>query len=200
MNSEVLLNNIKREFKDITLDNAYTLPEEDYADTSYWYFDKVRTDLNLTEEEWIKQETNFINTSGWYPEDRQAALNAINGKSKMFNRYSNPLDIPFRYLDIYSTGFSFLKPKAYLFYTPSTMIYVLNDSYGINSASFLSWLNRLSCANNYELVSELLKYFTKQQISILVSFLLYISDSTNRDLYKNLIFKCLQYLKLDNLT
>ncbi|MFI8143550.1 hypothetical protein [Acinetobacter sp. ABJ_C5_2] len=48
MNIDTLKNQIEFEFKNVTLGYAYTLPEEDYADTSYWYFDKQHSDSNLT--------------------------------------------------------------------------------------------------------------------------------------------------------
>ncbi|OTG66800.1 hypothetical protein B9T28_05320 [Acinetobacter silvestris] len=197
MNTEILSRKIKLEFQNVTLGDAYTLPEEDYADTSYWYFDKRRTDLNLTEEEWAKQEIHLIDTSGWLPEERQEAIQAITEKRKMSNRFSNPLEIPFIYLDRYSTGFSYLKPKAYLFYTPAIIVYILSDSEGLNSASFSSWLFRLSWANSYELITVLLKYFSKIQVDILIDFLRYIASINSIDINnKDRIKECLDNIKL----
>lgn len=196
MNKETLLKKIKLEFQNVSLGDAYTLPEEDYADTSYWYFDKRRTNLNLTEEEWANQEIHLIDTNGWLPEDRQEAIQAIKEKRKMSNRFSNPLDIPFIYLDRYSTGFSYLKPKAYLFYTPAIMIYVLCDSEGFNSASFKAWLFRLSWANSYELITKLLKHFSKIQVDILIYFLRYVASINSIDINKERIKECLDNIKL----
>ena len=48
MNIYTLKKKITLEYKNVTLRDAYTLPEEDYADTSYWYFDKQHPDSNLT--------------------------------------------------------------------------------------------------------------------------------------------------------
>lgn len=174
MSNENLLQKIRTAFQDVTLGEAYTLPEEDYADTSYWYFDKTRTNLNLTEEEWTKQEINCLEIRGWFPEDRQEAIYGMITKTKMTNRYTNPLEIPSIYLNRYFTGFSYLKPKAYLFYTPSVMIYVLSESDALNSLAFSWWLSRLSWADSPELVVELLKYFDEKQINILIDFLHHI--------------------------
>lgn len=193
METNSLLRQIKREFKNVTLGDAYTLLEEDYADTSYWYFDKRRTDLNLTEEEWIKQEIHFIDTSGWFPEDRQEAIQAIKEKRKMSNRYSDPLNIPSIYLDRYSTGFSFIEPQAYLFYTPAIMIHILIKPENLYSSSFQSWLFRLSWANSYESISQLLKYFSKTQVEILINFLTFIL-SMNTD--NSRVKECLENIKL----
>lgn len=195
MNTENLLQQIKLEFKNVSLDDNYTLPEEDYADTSRWHFDKRRIDLNLTEEEWANQEIHFIDTSGWLLEERQEAINAIKEKRRMSNRYPNPLEIPSIYLERYSSGFGYLTPKAYLFYTPATMIYALNDANGIDSESFRSWLRRLSWANNHELITELLKFFSKNQISILHNFLLHMSNKTPSELINNLMNKCLENIR-----
>ncbi len=38
MNIDTLKNQIEFEFKNVTLGDAYTLPEEDYVDTILWYF------------------------------------------------------------------------------------------------------------------------------------------------------------------
>ncbi|RZK47849.1 MAG: hypothetical protein EOO99_12120 [Pedobacter sp.] len=166
MNTESLLRQIEVEFKNVTLGDDYTLPEEDYADTSYWYFDKRRPDLNLTEEEWANQEIQFFETSGWLTEDHEEAIQAIKEKRKMFNKYSNPFDIPILYLNSYATGFSYLKPQGYLFYTPAIMNCVLNDpelnrdeKYPniLYSNSFHSWVFRLRRANNPESIASLLK-------------------------------------------
>ncbi|WP_224964147.1 DUF6714 family protein [Acinetobacter guillouiae] len=184
MSLETLFNQIKLEFQDVTLGDAYTLPEEDYADTSYWHFDKPHTDLNLTEEEWINQEIHFIDTGSWLPEDRQEAINAIKEKRRMLNRYNDPFEIPCVYLERCATGFSFLVPQAYLFYTPAIMNCVLNDADFNNnvkdpnilfSNSFSSWSSRLKRANSYMLISELLAYFSKRQIELLIDFLTHIS-------------------------
>lgn len=177
INIEILLKQIDQDFADVTLGNNYTLPEEDYADTSYWYFDKRRPDLNLIEDEWIDQEIRFFETCSWLSADQEEAIKAIKEKRKMFNRFSNPLDIPVLYLNSYPTGFSYLKPQAYLFYTPAIMKYVLSDPDAFYSNSFSWWLYRLRDANSSESISELLKYFSEVQIEVLRNFLVYVSDS-----------------------
>lgn len=193
MNVESLLSQITLEFKKVSLGNDYTLPEEDYADTSYWHFDKRRPDLNLTEDEWIDQEIRFFETCGWLTVDKEEAIQAIKEKRKMSNRFENPLDIPALYLNSYSTGFSYLKPQAYLYYTPAIMKFTLSNPEAFYSNSFTSWLYRLVRADTHELISELLKSFSKEQIGVLREFLVYISDSfvENSD-----VKKCLDNLKL----
>ena len=198
MNTENLLQQIKLEFSNVSLGDNYTLPEEDYADTSRWHFDKTRVDLNLTEQEWADQEIHLINTSGWLPEERQEAINAIKEKRRMLNRYPNPIEIPSIYLDRYATGFGYLTPKAYLFYTPAIMIYILSDSKGCDSVSFTSWLNRLSWANNYELITDLLKYFDNAQVCILIDFLMSISRKTDMNFDSTKIEICLNNMTLLN--
>lgn len=175
MNIDTLKNQIEFEFKNVTLGNAYTLPEEDYADTSYWYFDKRRTDLNLTEEEWVKQELFLLETGNWFREDFKEAVNAIKEKRKMNNRYNNPFEIPVSYLDNYHTGFGFLEPQGFLFYTPAIMSSVLKDTEVLSSLSFFSWFYRLRSLNTFEEISKLLNCFTKAQIEVLKDFLLFIS-------------------------
>ncbi|USA45197.1 hypothetical protein NDN11_10695 [Acinetobacter sp. C26M] len=177
INAETLLEQIEVKFKNITLGNNYTLAEEDYADTSYWYFDETQPDSNLTEEEWAKQEIRFFETCGWLSVDQEEAIQAIKEKRKMANRFSNPLDIPVLYLNCYSTGYSYLKPQAYLFYTPTIMKYFLSDTEIFYSNSFTSWLNRLIWADTSENVTELLQCFSKDQVLILKEFLLYAEQS-----------------------
>lgn len=176
MNIDTLKNQIEFEFKNVTLGDAYTLPEEDYADTSYWYFDKRRTNLNLTEEEWVKQELFLLETGNWFREDFKEAVNAIKEKRKMNNRYSNPFEIPVSYLDNYHTGFGFLKPQGFLFYTPAIMSSVLKDTEVLSSPSFFSWFYRLRSLNTFEEISKLLNCFTKAQIEVLKDFLLFTSN------------------------
>lgn len=48
MDIETLKKQIEQEYKGVTLGDNYTLAEEDYADTSYWYFDKQHSGSNLT--------------------------------------------------------------------------------------------------------------------------------------------------------
>jgi len=175
MNIDTLKNQIEFEFKNVTLGDAYTLPEEDYADTSYWYFDKRRTNLNLTEEEWVKQELFLLETGNWFREDFKEAVNAIKEKRKMNNRYSNPFEIPVSYLDNYYTGFSFLEPQGFLFYTPAIMSSVLKDTEVLSSPCFSYWFYRLKRSNTFEEISKLLNCFTKAQIEVLKDFLLFIS-------------------------
>lgn len=194
MNIENLKKRIELEFKNVTLGNAYTLPEEDYADTSYWYFDKRRTDLNLTEEEWIKQELRLLETGSWFREDFEEAVNAIKEKRKMNNRYSNPFEIPVLYLNNYHTGFSFLKPQGFLFYTPAIMSCVLKDTEVLSSNSFLSWFYRLRESNSFEVISKLLNCFTKAQIEVLKDFLLFISNISLEK--KESVDKCLNNIRL----
>lgn len=102
----------------------------------------------------------------------------------MLNRYNDPFEIPCVYLERCATGFSFLVPQAYLFYTPAIMNCVLNDADFNNnvkdpnilfSNSFSSWSSRLKRANSYMLISELLAYFSKRQIELLIDFLTHIS-------------------------
>ncbi|CAI3111039.1 hypothetical protein MWMV17_MWMV17_00658 [Acinetobacter calcoaceticus] len=194
MNIENLKKRIELEFKNVTLGKAYTLPEEDYADTSYWYFDKNRTDLNLTEEEWIKHELHLLETGGWFREDFEEAVNAIKEKRKMYNRYSNPFEIPVSYLNNYHTGFGFLKPQGFLFYTPAIMNCVLKDTEVLSSNSFSSWLFRISTSDTFEEISKLLNFFTKAQIEVLKDFLLFILDISVEK--KERINKSLNNIKL----
>lgn len=179
MNLKTLLIQIELEFSLVSLGDNYTLAEEDYADTSYWYFDKKHPDSNLTEEDWTNQEIRFFETCSWLSADQEEAIQAIKEKRKMTNRFSNPLDIPVLYLNIYFTGFSSLKPQAYLFYTPAIMKYVLSDPDAFYSNSFLWWLFRLRRADSQSKIVELLKYFSEMQIQILEDFLLYVFDSGN---------------------
>lgn len=172
MNKESLLTQIKKEFRDVVLGDSYTLVEEDYADTSHWYFDKDHTDSNLTSEEWNKQEIDFLKTSNLFQEDIEEAIRAIQEKRKMSNRFPNPLDISAEYLNVYREGFIFLKPQAYLFYTPSIMIHKLCNPDYIDGFSFNSWLNALIFKT--EDFNTLLNYFSKKQFSILIDFLKYL--------------------------
>ncbi|WP_445535971.1 DUF6714 family protein [Acinetobacter sp. G18] len=194
MNIDTLKNQIELEFKNVTLGDAYTLPEEDYADTSYWYFDKRRTDLNLTEEEWVKQELHLLETGSWFREDFKEAVNAIKEKRKMNNRYVNPFEIPVSYLNNYHTGFSFLKPQGFLFYTPAIMSSVLKDTEVLSSPSFLSWFYRLRWSNTFEAISKLLNCFTKAQIEVLKDFLLFISNLSLE--MKERVGECLNNISL----
>ncbi|MGB8811208.1 MAG: DUF6714 family protein [Acinetobacter calcoaceticus] len=194
MNIDTLKNQIELEFKNVTLGDAYTLPEEDYADTSYWYFDKRRTDLNLTEEEWVKQELYLLETGNWFREDFNEAVNAIKEKRKMNNRYFNPFEIPVSYLDNYYTGFSFLEPQGFLFYTPAIMSSVLKDTEVLSSPGFLSWFYRLRSSNTFEEISKLLNCFTKAQIEVLKDFLLFISTLSLE--MKERVGECLNNISL----
>ncbi|MDC4305438.1 hypothetical protein NQ624_04190 [Acinetobacter baumannii] len=197
MDIETLKNQIELEFKNVTLRDAYTLPEEDYADTSYWYFDKRRTNLNLTEEEWVKQELFLLETGNWFREDFKEAVNAIKEKRKMNNRYFNPFEIPVSYLNNYHTGFSFLKPQGFLFYTPAIMSSVLKDTEVLSSPCFLSWFYRLRRSNTFEEISKLLNCFTKAQIEVLKDFLLFISTlSLEMKEGKEGVDKCLNNISL----
>ncbi|ENU24181.1 hypothetical protein F993_01497 [Acinetobacter proteolyticus] len=177
INAETLLEQIEVKFKNITLGDNYTLAEEDYADTSHWYFDEKGIDHNLTDEEWRDQEVRFFETCSWLSADQEEAIQAIKEKRKMANRFSNPLDIPVLYLNCYSTGYSYLKPQAYLFYTPAIMKYFLSDTEILYSNSFTSWLSRLIGADTYEDVTTLLQFFSKDQVLILKEFLLYATKS-----------------------
>ncbi|MDO3665354.1 hypothetical protein [Acinetobacter higginsii] len=177
MDSNYLMKQVDFAFHNVELGNNYTLAEEDYADTSYWYFDKTHPDSNLTEEEWRDQESRFIETGGWLSADQTEALQAIEEKRKMINRFSNPLDIPILYLNCYSSGFSYLKPQAYLFYTPAIMKNFLEDQEVFYTNSFTSWLDRLTWANSLESILDLIRYFSKDQIEVLQDFLLYVLSS-----------------------
>ncbi|MDF2418003.1 hypothetical protein GWP85_10865 [Acinetobacter beijerinckii] len=192
-NSETLLIQVEMGFKNLTLGHDYTLAEEDYADTSHWYFDEKRIDKNLTEEEWRDQEIRFIETSGWLSIDKAEAIQAIKEKRKMANRFSSPLDIPALYLNIYFSGYSYLKPQAYLFYTPAIMKHFLNDNDTFYSNSFTSWLDRLIWANTYENIEKLLKYFSKEQIFLLKEFLHY---ALGTNIEKERLNKALENIEL----
>lgn len=194
MDIETLKKQIVLEYKNVTLGDAYTLPEEDYADTSYWYFDKRRTDLNLTEEEWIRQELHLLETGSWFREDFEEAVNAIKEKRKMNNRYVNPFEIPVSYLNNYHTGFSFLKPQGFLFYTSAIMNCVLKDTEVLSSNSFSSWLFRISESDTFEKISKLLNFFTKAQIEVLKDFFLFIADIFVEK--KERVDKCLNNIRL----
>lgn len=171
MNKESLLTQIKKEFRDAVLGNSYTLVEEDYADTAHWHFDKDHTDSNLTAEEWNKQEIDFLKTSNLFQEDIEEAIRAIQEKRKMSNRFPNPLDIPPTYFDKHFTGFTYLKPEGYIFYTPSMMLYVLNNSEeALRGNGFTWWLFRL----NRDDSNEVFKCFTQNQLDILIDFLKYL--------------------------
>jgi len=172
MNKEILLTQIKQEFKDTTLGDAYTLAEEDYADTSHWHFDEKHIDSNLTREEWDKQEIEeMIKHRWWLPEEIEEAIKAIKEKRKMSNRFPNPLEIPYLYLNKYRVGFIFLKPQAYLFYTPSIMIHKLCNPDYIDGFSFNSWLNVLVLEKDD---LNILSYFSKKQFNVLINFLEYL--------------------------
>jgi hypothetical protein len=172
MNKEILLTQIKQEFKDLTLGDTYTLAEEDYADTSHWHFDEKHIDSNLTREEWDKQEIEeMIKHRWWLPEEIEEAIKAIKEKRKMSNRFPNPLEIPYLYLNKYRVGFIFLKPQAYLFYTPSIMIHKLCNPDYIDGFSFNSWLNVLVLEKDD---LNILSYFSKKQFNVLINFLEYL--------------------------
>lgn len=174
MNKEILLNQIKQEFKDLTLGDTYTLAEEDYADTSHWHFDEKHIDSNLTREEWDKQEIEeMIKHRWWLPEDIEEAIKAIKEKRKMSNRFPNPLEIPYLYLNKYRVGFIFLKPQAYLFYTPSIMIHKLCNPDYIDGFSFNSWLNVLVLKEN-DRFNTFLNCFNNKQLDVLIDFLEYL--------------------------
>ncbi|EPF72536.1 hypothetical protein GCM10025882_31620 [Acinetobacter gyllenbergii] len=181
MKNENLLQLIEQEFKDVTLGDNYTLAEEDYADTSYWYFDKQHPDSNLTAEEWASQELGFFETCAWLAADKEEAIQAIKEKRKMANRFSNPLEIPSLYLNMHFTGFSYLAPQAYLFYTPAIMKHYLSDADSLYSNSFTWWLTRLRRANNPDLIKKVLQFFVEQQIVILEEFLMYVFKSNNEN-------------------
>ncbi|WP_228270382.1 hypothetical protein [Acinetobacter colistiniresistens] len=114
INAENLLEQIEVKFKNITLGDNYTLAEEDYADTSYWYFDKKHPDSNLTEEEWVNQELIFFETCGWLSADQEEATQAIKEKRKMINRFSNIL-VVLHYLSCF-LFMSYIKRIKYHFY------------------------------------------------------------------------------------
>ncbi|GAB3046099.1 hypothetical protein GCM10027155_09370 [Acinetobacter apis] len=171
MNKKDLLNHIRQEFKDVILGDSYTLVEEDYADTAYWHFDKEHIDSNLTSEEWNAKEINFLKTSNLFQEDIEEAIRSILEKRKMSNRFLNPLEIPPTYLDKYFTGFSYLKPEGYIFYTPSMMLYVLeNSEEALRWNGFTWWLFRLNRNDS----NRVFKCLTKNQLNILTEFLKYL--------------------------
>ena len=195
MNIDTLKKQIEQEYKDVTLGDNYTLAEEDYADTSYWYFDKQHPDSHLTAEEWASQELGFFETCGWLAADQEEAIQAIKEKRKMVNRFSNPLEIPSLYLNMYFTGFSYLAPQAYLFYTPAIMKHYLNEPDSLYSNSLTWWLHRLERANSPDLIKALLEYFDVQQVDVLEKFLLYVFKSSNEYKDINIALDNLRHIK-----
>lgn len=195
MNIDTLKKQIEQEYKDVTLGDNYTLAEEDYADTSYWYFDKQHPDSNLTAEEWASQELGFFETCGWLAADQEEAIQAIKEKRKMANRFSNPLEIPSLYLNMHFTGFSYLAPQAYLFYTPAIMKHYLNEPDFFYNNSFTWWLNRLERANSPDLIKALLEYFDVQQVDVLEKFLLYVFKSSTENTDVNIALDNLRLIK-----
>lgn len=193
MNKENLQQLIEQEFKHVSLGDNYSLAEENYADTSYWYFDKQHPDSNLTDEEWASQEIVFFETCGWLAADQEEAIQAIKEKRKMANRFSNPLEIPSLYLNMHFTGFSYLKPQAYLFYTPAILKHSLSDPDFLHTNSFIWWLARLRRADSQDKIAELLKCFGGKQIDVLEEFLLYVFEFRNEN---NDITSALRNLKL----
>ena len=101
----------------------------------------------------------------------------------MANRFSNPLDIPVLYLNIHFTGYSYLRPQAYLFYTPAILKHYLSDPDFLYANSFTWWLSRLSRADSQDTITDLLKCFGEKQIEVLEEFLLYVfkSNTENND-------------------
>lgn len=195
MNKENLLKQIEQEFNGLSLGNNYTLAEEDYADTSYWYFDKPHPNSNLTAEEWASQELGFFETCGWLSADRDEAIHAIKEKRKMRNRFENPLNIPSLYLNMHFTGFSYLTPQAYLFYTPAIMKHYLNEPDSLYSNSFTWWLNRLKRANTPDSIKTLLEYFDVQQVDVLEKFLLYVFKLSTEYKDVNIALDNLRHIK-----
>lgn len=97
----------------------------------------------------------------------------------------------------YYTGFSFLEPQGFLFYTPAIMSCVLKDTEVLSSPSFLSWFYRLRSSNTCEEISKLLNCFTKAQIEVLKDFLLFISTlSLEMKEGKEGVDKCLNNIYL----
>lgn len=176
MKKDILINNIRENFKDITLGDAYTLAEKDYYDTAHCHFDDMHVNRNMTREAWVKQEIHLIDTGGWLPEDREDAIQALKEKRRMVNRYK-PLEVPPIYLNYCATGLSFIEPQGFLFYTPSVMLYALNDTEGFNSNSFNSWLFNISYKDSSE---KRLEAFSKKQIITLLDFLEYIINLLDR--------------------
>lgn len=195
MNIDTLKKQIEQEYKDVILGDNYTLAEEDYADTSYWYFDKQHPDSNLTVEEWASQELGFFETCGWLAADQEEAIHAIKEKRKMRNRFENPLNIPSLYLNMHFTGFSYLEPHAYLFYTPAIMIHYLSEPDFLYGNSFRWWLTRLIRANSPDSIKELLEYFDVQQVDVLEKFLLYVFKSSTEYKDVNIALDNLRHIK-----
>lgn len=189
---DTLLKKVKQSFKDVTLGEVYTLVEEDYADTSHWHFDEKIINSKLTEVEWIRQEIDNIKKSSFFLEDKTEAMRAIQEKRKMVNRYSNPLEIPTNYLNKYATGFSFLQPQAYLFYTPSIMIHALNNIDELHSNGSYSWLCKLSWSHTDK---AFLKCFSQSQIEDLIDFLRYVAHLCIGDNIKSIVLSCLDKIK-----
>ncbi|MBF7690782.1 hypothetical protein [Acinetobacter pollinis] len=172
MNKEDLLVQISQEFKNVTLGDAYTLVEEDYYDTAHCHFDEACPLYFMSQEEWDKEEIEGMTRHSWWlPEEIEEAIKAIKEKRKISNRFPNPLDIPYKYLEAYGMGFFFLKPQAYLFYTPSMMIHILCNSEGVyHGLGFGRWLGVLQFGKEDEL-NSLLSHFSKKQFNLLINFL-----------------------------
>lgn len=175
MNKEDLLTQISQEFKSVTLGDAYTLAEEDYYDTAHCHFDEACPLYFMSQEEWDNQEIEGMTKHSWWlPEEIEEAIKAIKEKRKILNRFPNPLDIPYEYLNAYGSSFGFLKPQAYLFYTPSLMIHQLcNSDYIDNGFSFTSWLGTLQFRDG-DLFHALLNCFNDKQLNVLIDFLKYL--------------------------
>ncbi|MEB5476062.1 hypothetical protein [Acinetobacter pollinis] len=98
MDKEILLTQIRKEFKDITLGNDYTLVEEDYYDTSHCHFDESWISYPTSQEEWDKKEIDEMTKHSWWlPEEIEEAIKAIKEKRKILNRFPNPLIQSYKY-------------------------------------------------------------------------------------------------------
>lgn len=191
MNKENLLAQIKQEFKNVTLGDAYTLFEEDYADTARWHFDEEHIDSNLTREEWDKQQISWIQQRVWFSEDIQEAIQAIQEKRKMINRFPNPLKIPYEYLNKHQFGYMFLQPQAFLFYTPSMMIHELSNFDCVDGFSFDRWLGTLQFRED-DRFNAILNCFSEKQFGVLIDFLEYLVNlDTIHEINKEDIIKVL---------
>lgn len=163
-----LIKAIKDVFKGVTLGGTYTLAEEDYFDTAHCHFDEACPLYFMSQADWDKREIENISNHHWWLDDEiEDAIQCIQQHRKMRNRFPHPLHIPLEYMNVYHTGFTFLTGKAYLFYTPSLLIYVLNDVSNMNSNAFSHWLFRLV---RFE-TSDLLKYFNQHQSDLLLDCL-----------------------------
>lgn len=135
---------------DLSDPRVYTLLEADFSDTNFFYrhFDQAPYDNEQPEWGCTMTQVSAGIEARWYSplsvEDnlqvRQDALYALHHRQKMVNRYPDWRDIPFEYLEAGSSGFSFLAPEAYRFYTPAILNCFYEDPVKIRqSLAYFCW-------------------------------------------------------------